>query len=135
MPEEEAQIAALEEKTRGELCPICGKQMKISRGRFGFFLGCVDYPKCKGIRKILTRIGFKCPSCSIGDVVEKKARGRGSVFYSCSRYPDCTFIINKKPDDEAELKELWEAQQAKAATAPKKKKFARKTTGKKLVNS
>ncbi len=126
MPEEEAQIKALEEKTAGEVCPICGKPMKISRGRFGFFLGCVDYPKCKGIRKILTRIGFKCPSCGIGDVVEKKARGRGSLFYSCSRYPDCTFIINKKPADEAELKELWEAQQVKAASSTEKENKPRK---------
>ena len=124
MPEEEAQIKALEEKTKGELCPICGGPMNVRRGRFGFFLGCANYPKCKGIKKILTKIGFKCPSCGIGEVVEKKARGRGSVFYSCSRYPDCAFIINKKPATEEELKELWEAQQAKAAAgaaAPKGK--------------
>ena len=129
MPEEEAQIRALEEKTRGELCPICGGPMKISRGRFGFFLGCADYPKCKGIKKILTKIGFKCPSCGTGDVVEKKARGRGSVFYSCSRYPDCAFIINKKPADEAELRQLWEAQQAKVATGGGKTKHKRRAHG------
>jgi DNA topoisomerase-1 len=118
MPEEEAIIKALEAKTIGELCPICDKQMKIQRGRFGFFLGCVDYPTCKGIKKILTKIGFKCPNCGIGEVVEKKARGRGQPFYSCSRYPDCEFIINKKPSTEEELKQLWIEQQAK----PKKPK-------------
>jgi len=118
MPEEEAQIKALEEKTKGEVCPICGGPMKIQRGRFGFFLGCANYPTCKGIRKILTKIGFKCPKCSVGDVVERKSRGRGKPFYSCSRYPDCDFIINKKPESEEELQELWKEAQSK----PKKPK-------------
>ena len=88
MPEEAAQIKALEAKTQGELCPICGKDMEIKRGRFGFFLGCVDYPKCKGISKIWNKTGFKCPNCGKGDIVEKKSRGRGKIFYACTNYPD-----------------------------------------------
>lgn len=126
MPEEEAQIKALEEKTKGELCPICNGPMKVQRGRFGFFLGCARYPECKGIKKILNRIGFKCPECGIGDVVEKKARGRGQPFYSCSRYPDCAFIINKKPESEEELKQLW-------VEAKAKPKRAKRTYGKKPI--
>ena len=133
MPEEAAQIAALEEKTKDEMCPICGKKMKVRRGRFGFFLGCVDYPTCKGVSKIWEKTGFKCPNCEeragianrvspigekvsdtrypipdtrpslIGDVVLKKSRGRGKPFYACSRWPDCTFIMNKKPESKEEL--------------------------------
>jgi DNA topoisomerase-1 len=122
MPEEEAQIKALEEKTVGEVCPICGGPMNVKRGRFGFFLGCARYPECKGIAKIQNKIGFKCPNCGIGDVVEKKARGRGKPFYSCSRYPDCEFIINTRPTTEEELKALWEEQKAKPKRAPKKAK-------------
>lgn len=122
MPEEEAQIKALEEKTKDEKCPICGGSMKVQRGRFGFFLGCARYPECKGIAKIQNKIGFKCPNCGIGDVVEKKARGRGKPFYACSRYPDCDFVINKKPESEEELKALWEAQKSKPKRAVKKKK-------------
>lgn len=127
MPEEEAQIKALEEKTQGELCPLCSGPMKIHKGRFGFFLGCARYPECKGIKKILTKIGYKCPNCGVGDVVEKKARGRGQPFYSCSRYPDCEFVINKKPESEAELKQLWEEQKLKPKRAKKvyKKKEAK----------
>ena len=113
LPEEQAIIDALAEKTKGEMCPICGLPMAVQRGRFGYFLGCSNYPKCKGIKKILTKIGFKCPNCQIGDVVEKKARGRGKPFYACSRYPDCEFVINKKPESEEELHELWAAQQSK----------------------
>ncbi len=117
LPEEAAKIKELEEKTKGEMCPLCGKQLEVKRGRFGYFLGCVDYPKCKGIMKIFNKTGFKCPNCRakaakrdgelvesmIGDVVEKKSRGRGKLFYACSRWPECNFIMNKKPESEAEL--------------------------------
>jgi ssDNA-binding Zn-finger/Zn-ribbon topoisomerase 1 len=61
-------------------------------------------------------------------VVERKSRGRGKPFYSCSRYPDCDFIINKKPESEEELKELWAAEQAK----PKREK---KLSEKKLIGA
>ncbi len=131
MPEEEAKIKELEEKTKGELCPICSGPMKVHRGRFGFFLGCARYPECKGIKKIQNKIGFKCPNCGIGDVVEKKARGRGQPFYACSRYPDCEFIINKKPATEEELKALWEEQKNK----PKRRGRAKAAAGKKSARS
>lgn len=124
MPEEEAKIKALEEKTKDERCPICGSPMKVQRGRFGFFLGCSRYPECKGIMKIQNKIGFKCPACGIGDVVEKKARGRGQPFYACSRYPDCEFAINKKPATEEELKALWE----EAKNKPRKKRYSKKSS-------
>ncbi len=124
MPEEAAQIKALEEKTKDERCPICGKPMKVRRGRFGFFLGCTDYPNCKGVSKIWNKTGFKCPNCIAaaehpgeknavlaekvktggpGDVVEKKSRGRGKPFYACTRFPDCTFVMNKRPESQEEL--------------------------------
>jgi DNA topoisomerase-1 len=105
MPEEQEKIRELEEKTKDEKCPTCGGPMAVKRGRFGYFLGCVKYPECKGISKILNKIGFKCPKCSIGDVVERKSRGRGKIFYGCSKYPGCDFVTNKKPESEADLKE------------------------------
>ncbi len=122
MPEEQAQIDALKEKTKDERCPICGSPMEVKRGRFGFFLGCSRYPECKGISKIWNKTGFKCPHCTvrhesgeegfkeerqIGDIVEKKGRGRGKPFYACTRWPDCTFVTNKKPESEEELQELY----------------------------
>ena len=124
MPEEAAKIKELEEKTKGEKCPLCGKEMAIKRGRFGFFLGCGDYPKCKGIKKILKKTGFICPNCLVsperkdnpGDIIEKKTRGRGNAFYCCSRYPECNFISNKKPltqEDVAEMFEKFKSQKSK----------------------
>lgn len=29
-------------------CPICGKNMLLKRDRYGVFLGCSNYPKCRG---------------------------------------------------------------------------------------
>jgi len=121
MPEEAAKIKELQEKTRGEKCPLCGEEMKIKRGRFGFFLGCKKYPECKGISKIWNRIGFKCPHCKVGDVVERKSRGRGKLFYSCNRYPECTFITNKKPENQKELEDLYLAWKDKPKTDKNKK--------------
>ncbi len=33
-------------------CPQCGNPMKVRHGRFGAFLGCTNYPECKGIINI-----------------------------------------------------------------------------------
>jgi len=133
MPEEAAQIRELEEKTKDEHCPLCGKPMKVRRGRFGFFLGCSNYPTCKGISKIWNKTGFKCPACLAsndrfdkpGDIVEKKSRGRGRPFYACTRYPDCTFVMNKKPESEAELEAAFKYWKEN----PPKKKGGKKTSG------
>lgn len=142
MPEEEAEIAELTAKTREYECPECGKSMDVKKGRFGYFLGCQDYPKCKGISKIWNKTGFKCPLCEEtdsrkekpGDLVEKKSRGRGKPFYACTLWPDCDLIINKLPESEAELKELYQAwkdkprdKDGKIIPAKKKKKKAAKS--------
>lgn len=143
MPEEAAQIATLEEKTKDEKCPLCEKTMNVRRGRFGFFLGCSDYPNCKGISKIYNKTGFKCPLClntperatKPGDLVEKKGRGRGKPFYACTRWPDCTLILNKKPDTQAEVDELYKLwkENPPVPKGEKGKKPARKKTAKKVA--
>ena len=120
LPEEKVKEDELKEKTKGELCPICGKEMNVRRGRFGYFLGCPDYPACKGISKIWNKTGFKCPNCRakrdaepsrdtpLGDIAEKKSRGRGKPFYACTRYPECEFLMNTRPQNENELNKAYE---------------------------
>lgn len=135
LPEEAAKIAELSEKTKDELCPICDKPMEVKRGRFGYFLGCSDYPKCKGISKIWNKTGFKCPHClsseerkdKPGDIVEKKSRGRGKPFYACTRWPDCNIILNKKPETQEELLELYQ-QWFENPPKPKKSRYSKKKT-------
>jgi len=121
MPEEQAQINALKEKTKDERCPLCASEMTVRRGRFGFFLGCSKYPQCKGISKIWNKTGFKCPKCKTGDVVEKKGRGRSKPFWGCNRYPDCEFLMNKKPENETDLLEALNKPTSAKKKAPTKK--------------
>ena len=61
----------------------------------------------------------------LGDVVEKKSRGRGKPFYACTRFPDCTFVINKKPESQEELMELYQ-QWKDNPPKPKKPKYPKK---------
>jgi DNA topoisomerase I len=77
-------------------CPECGKGTIRREGRFGPFYGCQDYPKCKGIVNVEQRIGFACPQCGKGHLVERKSR-YGKPFYGCNRYPDCEFALWTTP--------------------------------------
>lgn len=131
MPEEQAKIKELEAQTSGEKCTICGKELKVKRGRFGFFLSCVDYPTCKGIAKIVKKIGFKCPNCKVGDLIVRKGRGRSKEFYGCSTFPKCTFTLNTKPENEEDLQKLLTEWQAKPPTTSKSKKTYTKKFSKK----
>ena len=77
-----------------EVCEKCGQPMVIKSGRFGKFLACSDYPKCKNSKPL--KVGVPCPRCG-GDLVQRRSRGRGRVFYGCSRYPECDFLVNQRP--------------------------------------
>ena len=85
-----------------EKCPTCGEGQLVRRhGRFGEFIGCQNYPKCKYTRPIT--LGIKCPKCNEGEFVRRgtaKGRGRGRIFYGCSRYPDCDFTTPHEPINE-----------------------------------
>ena len=89
-------------KETGESCPECHEGKLIEReGRFGKFIACSRYPKCKYIKKDESgtgggeQTGITCPVCKTGAMVGR--RGRFGVFYSCSNYPKCKYAINAKP--------------------------------------
>lgn len=86
--QEEAEKLALEREFAKETCEKCKSQMVVKKGRFGFFLACSAYPKCKTTKPIVRGTGVKCPDCGKGELVEKKSK-KGKIFWSCSRYPDC----------------------------------------------
>ncbi len=97
--EEKAAPEVLDEK-----CPQCGKNLIKRQGRYGEFIACEGYPKCKYSRKIegaakekkpLVSTGVKCPSCGTGEIVERFSR-RGK-FYGCTNYPKCGFVSNYAP--------------------------------------
>ncbi len=88
-----------EEITDFGKCPNCEDGTFILKsGRFGKFLACNNYPKCKTTKPFLEKIGVKCLECGEGDVIVKKAKGR--TFYGCSRYPDCKWSSWTKPQAE-----------------------------------
>jgi DNA topoisomerase-1 len=78
----------------GELCPLCGAPLVIKKSRFGTFVACSNYPKCKYIQKkpkpapVLT--GEMCPQCGKPLVVRKDRKGK--EFVACSGYPECHYI-------------------------------------------
>lgn len=88
-------------KDTGKVCPKCGKGKLIERdGKFGRFIACANYPKCKYIEKspeeeAKANTGIKCNKCETGHMQER--RGRFGIFYSCSNYPDCKHAIKAKP--------------------------------------
>ena len=78
-----------------ETCPECGKPLVIKTGRYGKFLACSGYPKCKYTKSFQVKVGVKCPQCG-GELVEKLSKKK-RTFYGCSNYPDCTFATNFRP--------------------------------------
>ena len=81
----------------GEVCENCGKPMKVRRGRFGAFLACTGYPKCKTTKPLPT--GVKCPKPGCGgSLVERRTKQRRS-FWGCSNHQKagCDFVVWRKP--------------------------------------
>ena len=82
-------IPKKEVKETGESCPECGSPLVIRRSRYGEFVACSNYPKCKYIKneERQTVEICDCPNCD-GKIIEKKSK-RGKVFYGCNNYPKC----------------------------------------------
>lgn len=106
--EEAAQAAAEPTIVEGRECPKCSGQLVYKRGRYGKFIGCANYPKCKYIEPLEKPkdTGIKCPKCHKGSLIERKSR-YGKLFYSCNTYPDCDYAIWNKPIDEPCPKCAW----------------------------
>ena len=49
--------------------PLDDAQLLRRHGRFGEFIGCTNYPKCKYTRPIT--LGIKCPKCNEGEFVRR----------------------------------------------------------------
>ncbi|EAI5398323.1 type I DNA topoisomerase [Campylobacter upsaliensis] len=93
-----------------EKCPECGGELAVRKGRYGEFIACLAFPKCRYSRNLkednaekketkkANGIGVKCPKCENGEVVERFSR-RGK-FYGCNHYPKCDFVSNYKPSKE-----------------------------------
>ncbi len=85
----------------GEECPECGSELLIRTGRYGKFIACSGFPKCKYVRKLESENNaiMKCPKCKDGNIVEKKTK-KGRLMYGCTKYPDCDYASWYKPTEE-----------------------------------
>lgn len=95
-----------EEKT-DKICEKCGNGMVIKVGKFGKFLACSNYPKCKNTKKIDSHgkevvkekpqiLEEKCPDCGANLVMRQ---GRYGSFKGCSKYPVCKYIKKEAQKD------------------------------------
>lgn len=76
------------------LCPKCGGSLIERHGKYGKFMGCSNYPKCKYIKNEDEKKSDDiCPMCG-GKLVER--HGKYGNFMGCSNYPDCNYIKKKK---------------------------------------
>jgi DNA topoisomerase-1 len=77
-------------------CPECGGDLIVKFGRFGKFIACATFPKCKYTEKTEDEkkldeenSGIICEKCGSPMVVK---RGRFGAFMGCSNYPNCKNI-------------------------------------------
>jgi len=87
-----------------EKCPVCGGELVIRYSKTGAFLGCVDYPDCKGLMPIPGEGSddgetdgepVDCPTCGKPMLLKSSRYGK---FYACSGYPDCKTTANLGAD-------------------------------------
>ncbi|PIT17323.1 DNA topoisomerase I [Snodgrassella alvi] len=99
--EEAAKAAEEPTVVEGRNCPKCEGQLVYKRGRYGKFIGCANYPKCKYIEPLEKPkdTGIECPKCHKGNLIERKSR-YGKLFYSCNTYPDCDYAVWNPPINE-----------------------------------
>jgi len=77
------------------MCDKCGSPMIIKYGKYGKFLACSAFPKCKNVKSldenekiVEEETDEKCPKCG-GRILLKN--GKFGKFYACENYPKCKF--------------------------------------------
>ena len=86
------------EEIPDRVCPKDGGKLLIRTGKYGKFISCANYPKCKHIEELNAPNldnAVDCPECKKGKIVAKK--GRFGIFYSCNNYPTCKTIFKYEP--------------------------------------
>lgn len=92
--------AKLPDEVSDVKCEKCGAMMVVRSGRFGKFLACPNFPKCKNSKPLEEekKIVAKCPLC--GKNVLAKRSKKGKIFYGCEGYPDCLYVSWNIPANE-----------------------------------
>ncbi|TVR19615.1 MAG: type I DNA topoisomerase [Nitriliruptor sp.] len=88
-------------------CPECESPMVARDGKYGTFYGCVEYPKCKGIRNVQHRlmytgadgevVPFRSPTDPTGSYLERRTSRYGKPFVGSTGYPKDEFAVWSLP--------------------------------------
>ncbi|MEO2064990.1 MAG: type I DNA topoisomerase, partial [Desulfurobacteriaceae bacterium] len=86
----ERELKGMRGEEVGRECPECGAPLLKVHGRYGTFIACSNYPKCKYKESLKEdeKVGRECPECG-GELVIKK--GKFGRFIACSNYPKCKY--------------------------------------------
>jgi DNA topoisomerase-1 len=85
-------------KPLGRSCPKCGEELLLRSGRFGEFIACSGFPKCKYTEQVEGQDkeeGEKSNSEPSDEICDKCGKemvvknGRNGPFLACSGYPEC----------------------------------------------
>ena len=99
-----------------QICEKCGSRMIVKNGRFGKFVACPNYPKCRNTKPLESPKSVEQTESDSSDEKDKKPvsgtivpdmkcelcgadmvlrTGRFGNFYACSQYPACKFTKQK----------------------------------------
>ncbi|MDZ7370343.1 MAG: DNA topoisomerase [candidate division KSB1 bacterium] len=76
-------------------CPICANELTVRKGKFGRFVACSAFPKCRYTRPLGIGVGCPAEGCR-GEIIERVGKS-GDLFYGCSEYPRCRFVSRYRP--------------------------------------
>jgi DNA topoisomerase-1 len=100
--EGKAKIKSLKVATpTGENCPKCDSELLLRKGRYGEFIACSNFPKCKYTKNTdgteiegPEETDEKCDKCGSTMVIKDSKRGK---FLACSAYPKCKNAKSLEP--------------------------------------
>lgn len=91
----------------GEMCPECGSELVLRKGRYGEFISCSNFPKCKYTKNTDGTEAPKpemsdevCDKCGAQMVIKDSKRDK---FLACSAYPKCKNAKPLNPPKELEV--------------------------------
>jgi DNA topoisomerase-1 len=91
----------------GENCPKCEAELLLRKGRYGEFIACSNFPKCKYTKNTdgtevegPEETDQKCEKCDSMMVIKNSKRGK---FLACSAYPKCKNAKSLEPATELKV--------------------------------
>lgn len=76
-------------------CARCGGKMMVKSGKFGQFMACSGFPKCRHTQPLTFNVTCPAEGCN-GNIIQRKT-SKGKAFYGCSNFPACKFCLWYRP--------------------------------------